>query len=1134
MAPSLLPTDQHLNAPSPDGYTSLNAFSQSEPSDSRTPNSAAYMDDLQMSSFPSEPEDGAGDLGALLREGGGGPQDADSFLNDIQSRDLDVGEKHEDAVDFEDIGDDDLAEDEDVALGGPVQTPAYTTAAQTDGFLRGIEESAIEDMDDLFGDDDDHGEGILGLGPSNHVKPSNRAADLDVSDEDLADEDTVPNDSQTEQLEPVKLSAHEQKMYEIQQQLLHEREAPEDMKENNIAMAKLLFPSFDPDVMPEWTKLLAPKPAASYGKKPAKPPKPIKPTKVGLELSADQRNQFSSSMAPAKQFWDFEYGRLIPTVEGEEGDTPINEDIASEIDPNEILPGGITMSDLDVICADWDTLSTLAEEQPVIEEVVLPDLEDDDLFDEDYLRESQPVKKRKLGLDPSEIVSIHRYDMPSFDDPEAMTSNIARHIVLDLNDPHLLVEEVQPEAVRQQVTDRKAPKTIKEKLLERFNYSNDHEYEMLKQSHQSKIRSSLGNLSVEHSFPAIRLQWPYYQVKLGTRDARSFHRNAMVFDRFLPFSLSKATRVKRKHMKGKATKEIYATSEDLGLGDNSTSMLLEYSLEYPMIMSQTGMGARIINYYRRKDKDDNTRPKLEVGETTLLLPEDRSPFHIFGHIEAGETISALYNSMYRAPVFEQRTGHSDFLLLRSSTGRGGKTYHVRNIDHSFVVGQEFPSVEVPGPHSRKVTTASKNRLKMISFRIIRKKKSQRLRVEDVTKHFPDSTDMQNRQKMKEFLKFSKEHKEWEMQPGDPIPDEEVLQGYVRPEDVCLLEAMQVGQQYLHDAGFQDEDDVEEEEDTKDKEQSLEKQLAPWNTSKTFLQAAAGKAMLKVVGDGDPSGRGEAFNMIKTSMKGGFKVQGESAADKMAAAKELGGHTYNVARQQREYEQAIRKVWDSQKAALSSTVDLDDSEFEDEDEEEDSGPVKDKPTPRSEMPTPAAWRDNRDDDTMSRISSVSQPGKVLRIRRKVRKGGSTETVEETIADPFVIKQYLKKKFLIDKHKRSLEDITGPSGNADVDARDKKRIEEELLRLRKNKERRYQREKAKGISSTTVDGSPGSPGAIGSPAEAGATGGKAGKPASTPRKCANCGQVGHIKTNKKYADSPYCDVCAPLFRRNVSFA
>jgi hypothetical protein len=40
---------------------------------------------------------------------------------------------------------------------------------------------------------------------------------------------------------------------------------------------------------------------------------------------------------------------------------------------------------------------------------------------------------------------------------------------------------------------------------------------------------------------------------------------------------------------------------------------------------------------------------------------------------------------------------------------------MQNIPNILVVGQQFPSVEIPGTHARKVTEASK-RLKMLSFR----------------------------------------------------------------------------------------------------------------------------------------------------------------------------------------------------------------------------------------------------------------------------------------------------------------------------------------------------------------------------------------------------------------------------------
>ncbi|KAL9107210.1 MAG: hypothetical protein Q9227_007834 [Pyrenula ochraceoflavens] len=1020
MEPSLQPPHEA------NGYTSAENSqipAQSTPHDP-APNSP--LDDTEMASF----------LEGAIGDGVDNGEKVDiNALNTLNERALDIGEKADDAIDYEDIGDDDLADEE------MDDAPAQISADAQ--ILSGIEAAATDDLmaddddgdDDLFGDNDEDEPGF-GIPQPNGV--------MSPSQEDLSPITALPAEA-----EPVFLTSEERQLWEEQQMLFKQvgEKRPETMRENDIQHLRQYLPDYDPHKPPKWTKWMAPKPRGPYGKKPLKPPKTIKPTKVALDLGVDQKTHFNSTLVPSKKLWESEFGHLIHIDEGRAKEQQIDEDLESEIDPDEELPGGVTMQDLNVLCADFDTLSDVVEQTPETEEVPVrirvPE-DDDELFGLDDFESSQPVKKRKLGMDPHDIVSLHHFDVPSFDDPESMTLEIAKRAVLDMNDQHLLLEELQPETLQAQAAERKAPKTVKEKLLERFNYSNDAEYDMLKQNHQNKVRSTLGNLSVEHSTPAIKLQFPYYQVKLSTQEARAWHRKQMTFSRYLPFNLSKPRHVKKKHLKGKTFKDVYYTTDNLGLGDNSTAMLLEYSEEHPMIMSETGMGSRIINYYRRKDQDDHERPKLAVGETHVLLPEDKSPFHRFGHIDSGETVSALYNSMYRAPVFSHEPKSHDFLLLKAQTGIGGTHYYLRNVDHIYTVGQEFPSVEVPGPHSRKVTTAAKNRLKMISFRIIRRKKSNRLRVEDVTRHFPDTTDMQNRQKMKEFLKFSKEYKEWEMKPGEPIPEEDLIQSLIRPEDVCLLESMQVGQQYLQDAGVQDDSGSEDENDDKDKEQVLEKQLAPWNTSKNFQQAAAHKAMIAVFGKGDPSGRGEAFSMIKTSMKGGFKAQGESVADKMEAQKELGGHGYNVARQDREYQQALRDVWNRQRAALSSAFEPSDTEEEEEEDDDDemgvdnAGAYRDKPTPRSEVPTPAAWRDSRDEDMMSHISSVSQNArKVLRIKRRVKKGGEVQIKEEVITDINVIKQYVKRKHQLEIANTAISDLTF-TGNEELDARNKKRL------------------------------------------------------------------------------------------------
>lgn len=625
--------------------------------------------------------------------------------------------------------------------------------------------------------------------------------------------------------------------------------------------------------------------------------------------------------------------------------------------------------------------------------------------------------------------------MPSFDDPERTTANVARKVILDLNDPYLLIDFQPSDRARKWAQPlrgdfkRDGSSNLTKSVLQRYNISNDEAYDLLKENHQSKVRSTLGNLTVEHSVPALRLQYPYvsvtvpgpryietdfekYKVKLARQEARSFHRPAMNFVPNVPIRFSAPKMLKRKRIRGKDAQTIFNATKDLSLADNSNSLLLEYSEEYPTMMSNFGMGSRLINYYRRKNLEDNARPKLDIGETAVLMPQDRSPFAMFGTVDAGETVPTLYNALFRAPIFKQNVYPTDFLVIRNTTGVDGSSWYMRNIENLYVVGQQFPSIDVPGPHSRKVTTASKNRLKMISYRKIRRNKPHHITVGEITEHFPDTTDLQNRQKMKEFMQFNKDYKVWEMRPGEAIPDEATVRAMLKPEDVCLLEASQVGLQHLQDAGYgKDAEDIDEDDGKEG--QSLEQELAPWHTTRNFLNATQGKAMLQLHGEGDPSGRGEAFSFIRTSMKGGFKAMGESVEDKIDAKrlKELGGHSYNVARQQKAYEDSIRRIWEAQKKSLSSTVHQYDTEMEDDAGDATDDLFEEGITPRSEAIIPSTLT-HRADDEISQFSTASQRGKVLRISREYNRGGQIERVTDVIRDPRVIREYLKRRHALE--------------------------------------------------------------------------------------------------------------------------
>ena len=453
------------------------------------------------------------------------------------------------------------------------------------------------------------------------------------------------------------------------------------------------------------------------------------------------------------------------------------------------------------------------------------------------------------------------------------------------------------------------------------------------------------------------------------------------------------------------------------------------------MMSNFGMGNRLINYYRKRDADDQERPKREIGETHVLMTQDKSPFANFGHVDGGELVPTLQNGMYRAPVFQHMPHPTDFLVGLSS--KYGATppqrLYLRNVDNLHVVGQQFPLAEVPTRNSRRVTEASKKRLRAISYRILRKSqdptKSRRkvLNNETIMPHLPGHDLQQTRSKMREFMKYDRAAGKdtagtWVLTPGDSIPDDETLRAFIKPEEICLLDSMQVGVQHLMDLGLPiDKKEGNEDNNDLDENESIEQQLAPWETTKNFLWACQGKSMLKLHGDGDPTGSGQGFNFVRTSMKGGFQALGESAAAKMEAKKrrETGGHSYNVAKQQKSYDEDIRRIWDKQKASLASAIEMPDPDNQDKqgDDEDADEPRSAYPngrgvsaTPQSVRATPTALA-RQDDDSVSQFSRMSadRGEGVLTIARSTHDAfGKPITTYEKVTNARVIKLYRERK------------------------------------------------------------------------------------------------------------------------------
>ena len=112
----------------------------------------------------------------------------------------------------------------------------------------------------------------------------------------------------------------------------------------------------------------------------------------------------------------------------------------------------------------------------------------------------------------ADFLRAPQFSFPSLQDPEDATLKISKKITLDLNDSQLLLDNIHPDIPRNTLgrfDARKAGRgAFAKSLSQRYNVSNDEAYDLLKENHQNKVRSMLGNVTLEHSLPAVRLQWP--------------------------------------------------------------------------------------------------------------------------------------------------------------------------------------------------------------------------------------------------------------------------------------------------------------------------------------------------------------------------------------------------------------------------------------------------------------------------------------------------------------------------------------------------------------------------------------------------------------------------------------------------
>ncbi|XP_025829249.1 transcription initiation factor TFIID subunit 1 [Agrilus planipennis] len=865
------------------------------------------------------------------------------------------------------------------------------------------------------------------------------------------------------------------------------------------------------------------------------------------------------------------------------------------------------------------------------EDLVYGRWEDEVIWDAESMK--QIPKPSILTLDPNDENII--LGIPDDIDPSKQVAGQATPVKVKIPHPHvkkskILLGKAGVINVLQEDTPPPPPKSPDR---DPFNISNDVYYQPRSSETILRLKVGGGNL-IQHSTPIVELRAPFIQTHMGPMRLRNFHRPPLKRFSFGPLSdpgphpvLPLVKYIKKKAKQREAERmasgggDVFfmRTPEDL-TGRDGDLVFVEFCEEHPPLMNQVGMCSKVKNYYKRKAGKDTGPSQFKYGEVAYA---HTSPF--LGILHPGQSIQAIENNMYRAPIYEHQVPQTDFLIIRTR-----QQYYVREVDALFVAGQQCPLYEVPGPNSKRANNFVRDFLQVFIYRLFWKSADVpgRIKMDDIKKAFPSHSESSIRKRLKlcaDFKRTGMDSNWWVIKPDFRLPSEEEIRAMVSPEQCCAYFSMIAAEQRLKDAGYGEkflftpaEDDDEEMQLKMDDEIKV----APWNTTRAYIQAMKGKCLLQLTGPADPTGCGEGFSYVRVPNKPTQSKEEQESQPKRtvtgtdadlrrlslnnakallrkfgvpeeeikklsrwevidvvrtlstekAKAGEEGmdkfsrGNRFSIAEHQERYKEECQRIFDLQNRVLSSNevLSTDEGESSDEDSDEDieemgkniENMLANKKTStqlslereeqeRQElrkmiMEGSENEKKNKDkkkeDDDGQDQSQFPQQGRVLKIIRTFRdQEGKEYTRVETVRKSAVIDAYVKIRTTKDEQ-FIRQFATLDEAQKEEMKREKRRIQEQLRRIKRNQERErlamnqshnQQQQPQPTPAASTFETSKTTLEDVRSSTSTPTTQPATSKPATTtpPKyrrktklkpdlklKCGACGNVGHMRTNK----------------------
>jgi Protein of unknown function (DUF3591)/Bromodomain len=346
-------------------------------------------------------------------------------------------------------------------------------------------------------------------------------------------------------------------------------------------------------------------------------------------------------------------------------------------------------------------------------------------------------------------------------------------------------------------------------------------------------------------------------------------------------------------------------------------VLVEYLQDSPLLLNRPGMGLRLATYYRRKGAGDTGHQRIRnaaaeagqrwrVGAMNPINEDDESPF--LGELGPGSAQLSVETGLFTAPAAPHAPLDSDFLFTRSPSGY----MSVREITGAVASGQQLPLHRIPVPGSRDLKDLEERLIYVHVYRVLRDRKikeERRLKkqeqnppppgqflaeqvpvisLKELSTLFPNRPQTALRLFIKDVCGLHLWYKDrtgdefFRVAEGARMPSEPELRRKCTPEDACVLEACRVAEYRMQQSGLLKAvkfnygnvaadklrlaaEMLPPDEVTQAAAKAVEAQYitAAWNLTDAFMSSfREGRATMRLLGPGDPTGRGVGYSFVR--------------------------------------------------------------------------------------------------------------------------------------------------------------------------------------------------------------------------------------------------------------------------------